>query len=59
MYYLNPNQMKPNCFTYFKSNTKLLNKKLFNKYFCFFLKKNISKSYFCKFNSNKNDHYAK
>jgi hypothetical protein len=33
MHYLNPNQMKPNCFTYCKIYTNVHLKKLFGKYF--------------------------
>jgi hypothetical protein len=46
MHYLNPNQMKPNCFTYCKIYTKILEKNyltsVFEKIFnviCFFSKK--------------------
>lgn len=59
MHYLNPNQMKPNCFTYCKSNTKIIHRKLFSKYFLKYLRKNISKYDFSKFIVNKTSIFAK
>lgn len=59
LYYLNPNQMKPNCFTYCKSYTKVILKKLFIKYFLIILQINIKYSDFLKLFTNNLYEYAK